>query len=214
MLPVPDELFLPDAQVLTQGELSMHRRILFAPIVALFALALIPALRAADEYNIDPVHSCISFQVQHFGISYIHGRFNEFSGEFTIDKDDPSKSSITLTIKAESVDTNNKQRDGHLRSADFFNVKQFPSLTFKSKSFKAVEGGYEVTGDLTMHGETKSITFKLSGGKEIEMPMKKGKRIGYWADLKINRSDFGMNKMLEGIGDTVYISVAVEGAKK
>jgi polyisoprenoid-binding protein YceI len=185
---------------------------LFVGAVAL-TLATIPCLSAADDYKVDGVHSSISFQVQHFGISYVHGRFNEMAGEFSIDKADPSKSSCTLTIKTESVDTNNKGRDTHLKSGDFFNVKQFPTITFKSKSFKAVEGGYEVTGDLTLHGETKPITFKLSGGKEIDSP-KMGKRIGFWADLKINRSEFGMNKMLEGIGDPVYISVGVEGTKK
>jgi polyisoprenoid-binding protein YceI len=213
MLSVQDEPFLPDAPVLTQGELFMHRRFQLAIVAAVFAPAIVPALHAADTYTIDPVHSSVSFQAQHAGISYVHGRFNDVAGEFTIDKDDPSKSSVTLTIKVESVDTNNKQRDGHLRSGDFFNAKQFPTMTFKSKSFKAVEGGYEVTGDLTMHGETKAITFKLSGGKETEFPPKV-QRTGYWADLKIKRSEFGMNKMLEAIGDTVYVSVAVEGTKK
>ena len=113
----------------------------------------------------------------------------------------------------ESVDTNNKQRDGHLKSADFFNAKQFPTISFKSSAFKPIEGGYEVTGDLTLHGETKPITFKLSGGKETEFPPKV-KRAGFWADLKIKRSDFGMTKMLEAIGDSVYVSVGVEGTKK
>lgn len=191
----------------------MRTRFVFGAVaVVLIALVAVPAL-CADEFKVDPMHSSVSFQVQHAGISYVHGRFNEISGEFAIAKADPSKSSCTLTIKTESVDTNNKGRDTHLRSADFFNVKQFPTITFKSKSFKAIEGGYEVAGDLTMHGETKPVTFKLNGGKETEFPPKV-KRTGYWAELKINRSDFGMNKMLEAIGDTVYISVGVEGTKK
>jgi polyisoprenoid-binding protein YceI len=182
------------------------------PIAIVLAWAAAPMLHAGDDYKIDPVHSSLSFQVQHFGISYVHGRFNEVSGDFSIDKADPAKSSCSLTIKVESVDTNNKQRDMHLKSPDFFNVKQFPTMTFKSTAFKAIKDGYEVTGDLTMHGETKSITFKLNGGKEMEL--KGMKRIGFFTDLKINRSDFGMNKMLEMIGDTVYISVGVEGTKK
>jgi polyisoprenoid-binding protein YceI len=191
----------------------MRTRFLLGTVAAFLALTAAPTLHAGDDYKIDPVHSSFSFQAQHAGISYVHGRFNEVSGEFSIDKADPTKSSCSLTIKVESVDTNNKQRDTHLRSADFFNAKQFPTMTFKSTAFKAIKDGYEVTGDLTMHGETKSISFKLNGGKEIEFP-KGMKRTGYHADLKINRSDFGMNKMLEMIGDTVYISVGVEGTKK
>src|SRR5260370_42531160 len=110
---------------------------LFAGAVVL-TLAAVLCLPAADDYKVDGVHSSISLQVQHFGISYVHGRFNDIAGDFSIDKADLSKSSCTLTIKAESVDTNNKGRDTHLRSGDFFNVKQFPTITFKSKSFKAV----------------------------------------------------------------------------
>jgi polyisoprenoid-binding protein YceI len=180
--------------------------------VVFLGFAAVPGLWA-DDYKIDPIHSSISFQIQHAGVSYVHGRFNEFAGEFTIDKADPSKCSCTLTIKAESVDTNNKTRDGHLRGPDFFNVKQFPTITFKSKSFKPIDGGYEVTGDLTLLAETRPVTFKLSGGKETEFPPKV-KRTGYWADLKIKRSDFGMKKMLEAIGDDVYISLGIEGTKK
>jgi polyisoprenoid-binding protein YceI len=189
-------------------------RILFPvrTIAVILFVAVVASLEAADSFNVDPVHSSVSFQIEHFGISYIHGRFNKMKGEFSIDKDDASKSSITLTIDAESVDTNNGGRDKHLKSADFFNVKQFPTIMFKSKSLKAVKDGYEVTGDLTMHGETKEISFKLNGGKEMEM--KGQKRVGYWADLKLKRSDFGMKNMLEGIGDTVYIAVGVEGTKK
>ena len=190
----------------------MHRRFRLATVAAVFSLTMVPTLRAGDTYKIDPVHSSISFQAQHAGISYVHGRFNDVAGEFTIDKADPSKSSVTLTIKIESVDTNNKARDGHLKSDSFFDAKQFPTITFKSKSFKAIEGGYQVTGDLTMHGETKEISFKLNGGKEMEM--KGQKRVGYWADFRLKRSDFGMKNMLEGIGDTVYISVGVEGTRK
>jgi polyisoprenoid-binding protein YceI len=190
----------------------MRHRFLLRIAAAVVAVAVVASLQAADSYSVDPVHSSVSFQIEHFGISYVHGRFNKMKGEFTIDKDDPSKSSISLTIDADSVDTNNQQRDGHLKSPDFFNVKQFPTISFKSKSLKADKDGYEVTGDLTMHGETKEISFKLNGGKQMEM--KGQKRTGYWADLRLKRSDFGMKNMLEGIGDTVYISVGVEGTAK
>src|SRR5262245_33853468 len=190
----------------------MRTRLFVRAVAAVLVVSAAVSLRAADTFTVDPVHSSVSFQIEHFGISYVHGRFNEMSGEFSIDKDDPSKSSITLTIKVDSVDTNNKQRDGHLKSPDFFNAKQFPTISFKSKSLKAAKDGYEVMGDLTMHGETKEISFTLHGGKEMEM--KGQKRIGYWSELRLKRSDFGMKNMMGGIGDTVYVSVGVEGTKK
>ncbi len=183
-----------------------------AAVLALVAAA--PPVPAADTYGVDPAHSAVTFKIEHVGISYVQGRFNQVSGELAIDKDDPSKSSYTLTINVESVDTNQKQRDTHLRSDSFFNAKQFPTITFKSTSVKPVKDGLEVTGELTLHGETKPISFRLSGGKETEFP--KGlKRIGYWSDnLKIKRSDFGMDQMLNAIGDSVSISVSVEAVKK
>ena len=118
-----------------------------------------------------------------------------------------------LSIKAESVNTNNKMRDEHLHSPDFFNTKQFPTLTFTSTKVKKVDGGYEVTGDLTMHGVTKPVTFTLKGGdKTVEFP--KGKqRLGFTTTLTIKRSDFDMKNMLEAIGDEVHISIGVEGVK-
>src|SRR5258708_120777 len=143
----------------------MRKYIIVTSLVLAFSAL---SARAGENYKIDPVHSSISFKIQHSGISWVHGRFNEFSGSYTLDKDDPSKGTFELTIKPESVDTNNKGRDGHLRSGDFFNVKQFPALTFKSTGIKAADGNLEVTGDLTMHGETKPITFTLKGGKEIQ----------------------------------------------
>src|SRR5437588_8944304 len=105
----------------------MRTRLFVRAVAAVLVVSAVAALHAADTYGIDPVHSSVSFQIEHFGISYIHGRFNKMKGEFTIDKDDPSKSSIELTIDADSVDTNNGGRDTHLKSTDFFNVKQFPT---------------------------------------------------------------------------------------
>jgi polyisoprenoid-binding protein YceI len=148
------------------------------------------------------------------GVSYIPGRFNEFSGNFTIDTSDPAKSSFSLTIKTQSVDTNNSKRDEHLRAPDFFNAKQFPTITFASTAVKAVEGGYEVTGDLTMHGETKPITFSLKGGKTAEFPPKVI-RTGFTSpQIVIKRTDFGVGKPMPVLGNEVYIAVSFEGTKK
>ena len=170
---------------------------------------------AADNYEYDPVHSSISFKARHLDISYVHGRFNSASGKFTIDRDDPSKSSFELTIKADSVDTGNKGRDDHLRNADFFDVNQYPTITFKSTAVKAARGGYEVTGDFTMHGKTQKITLALEGGKEITDPMGT-KKIGLSTDVVIKRSDYGMSKKMIGpmLADDVKVSIDLEAAKK
>ena len=185
--------------------------------VAVFVtvLSVLPA-RAADEYQIDPMHTGISFKISHLGLAWVFGTFKDVSGHFTIDADNPAGSSFAMTIKADSIDTANNKRDDHLRSPDFFNTKQFPVLTFKSTSVKAVEGGYEVTGDLTLHGETKPVTFQIEGGKKAQFPPGT-QRTGYTAKLiTIKRSDYGVGaaKFAQALGDEVHITVSFEGTKK
>jgi len=192
----------------------MHRRFL-APIVAgtLFAVLAPAPARAADEYVVDPAHSSVYFRLSHLGLSYVYGRFNDVSGTFSIDATNPGSCSFVLAIKPESIDTNNQKRDEHLRSPDFFNVKQFPVLSFKSTSVKAVPNGYEVTGDMTMHGATRPLTFTLEGGKQAELP-KGVHRTGFSTELKIKRSEFGMDKFVDAIGDEVHVAISFEGTKK
>jgi len=171
-------------------------------------------LSAADTYTVDPVHTSVTFQADHAGVSRVHGRFNKVSGSFTIDKEDPSKSSFELTIQADTVDTNFKQRDDHLRSPDFFNVKQFPVIAFKSTNVKAVDGGYEVQGDLTLHGTSKPVMFTLKGGKETQFPQGVH-RTGFTSDMTIKRTDFGMSdKMINLIADEALISIGMEGTRQ
>jgi polyisoprenoid-binding protein YceI len=166
----------------------------------------------ADDYTIDPMHSSVSFKILHAGVSYVHGRFNSFSGKFTVDSSDPTKTSFTLNIKPETIDTNNGGRDTHLRSPDFFNVKQFPTISFKSTSVKPVEGGYEVTGELSIHGSANPITLILKGGRSTVM---QGiQRTGYVSDFVVKRSDFGVGKPGSMLGDEVYVSIGLEGTKK
>ncbi len=181
-------------------------------VVALLATSAI-TVRAADTYTVDPVHSSISFRISHQAISEIHGRFKDYTGTFTIDRNDPNKSSFALTIKVGSVDTDNEKRDEHLRAPDYFNVKQFPTMTFQSKKVKPTDDGYEVTGDLTMHGVTNEITLDLKGGhKEIEFP-KATKRVGVTVNTTIDRTKFGMRSEKPGLGDDVNISIGIEAAK-
>jgi len=168
---------------------------------------------AADEYDYDLVHSSVSFKARHLDVSWIHGRFNEVEGKFSLDREAPSKSTFTLTIKADSVDTANKARDEHLRQPDYFDTKQFPTIEFKSSRTKAIEGGYEVTGNFTMHGQTKEITLVLKGGKEHVFG--DVKRVGFSTELALKRSDFGFDKRAIGpIGDEALIIIDCEGVRK
>ncbi len=179
-------------------------------VFAFFVISSMPA-RAADEYAVDLIHSSMSFKVQHLGVAFVHGRFNDFGGSLTIDPD-AAKCSFTMNVKVDSIDTANKMRDDHLKKAEYFDVAKYPTITFKSTSVKAAKDGYEVTGDFTMHGVTKPITFTLTGGKTIEF--KGQKRIGFSTELTLKRSEYGMNGGIPAVGDEVYISISFEGLKK
>jgi polyisoprenoid-binding protein YceI len=168
---------------------------------------------SADTYTLDPAHAQAVFKIQHVGLSWTYGRFNDVSGKFTIDPAAPGKSSFALTIKPESVDTGTPKRDDHLRSPDFFNAKQFPTISFNSTQVKPIEGGCEVQGDFTMHGVTKPMTLVLKGGKKAEFPPGTP-RTGFSTELTLHRSNFGMDKMIENIGDDVKVEISFEGVKK
>ncbi|HEY3661618.1 MAG TPA: YceI family protein [Chthoniobacterales bacterium] len=172
----------------------------------------------AEEYKLDPVHSSISFKVRHF-FSYVNGGFTKFEGTIHVDQEHPEKSSVTATIDATSVNTKNDKRDEDLRSADFFDVAKYPTITFKSKSVKqtGADSG-DIIGDLTMHGVTKEITLHakfLGKGKGMG-----GKAISGWqvTPEPIKRSEYGLtwSKAVEGtavVGDEVTISIDVEADK-
>lgn len=180
-------------------------------IILLSALALTG--RAADTYKVDPVHSSLLFGIMHLGITNVYGRFNDVSGEMVFDKEDPSKSSINLAVKVESIDTHEPKRDQHLKSPDFFNVKQFPTMTFKSTKVEANGDDYKITGDFTLRGVTKPITVDFKKGAEAK-GMQGEIRTGGEARFMIKRSDFGMNFMPEAVGDEVKILVSLEGIKQ
>ncbi len=192
--------------------LTINRSLVVFAIVSAVLAASISA-HAADSYTVDSVHSSISFKIMHAEISFIHGRFNDYTGKFVIDKSDPSKSSFTMSIKTESVDTGNKARDTHLQQADYFDCKQFPTMTYQSKDVKAIDGGYEVSGELTLHGVTKPLTIMLKGGeKEVEFP-EGTSRIGFETTLVVKRSEFGLKAGMPSVGDDVHIVINVEGTK-
>lgn len=187
-------------------------------IVTTVALGLVlawtSATRAADTYKVDSVHSTVLFRIQHLGVSYTYGRFDEPTGTFTVDEADLSKSSVEMQLQAGNIDTGNAKRDGHLKSPDFFNVKVFPTITFKSTAVKkSADNTYEITGDLTLHGVTKSVTLTMQHVGSAKSPMGDF-RSGYEGTLVINRTDFGMSNMVGMVGDEVHLTISIEGVKQ
>ena len=164
---------------------------------------------AAETYTLDPMHTAVCFKIPHLGLSWSYGRFNEMSGKFTVD----GNGGFMLNIKPESIDTGNAKRDEHLRSPDFLNVKQFPALSFTSTQVKPIDGGFEVAGDLTMHGETHPVSMVLKGDARRQFPAGV-KRTGYSTEVTLHRKDFGMDKMLEAVGDEVRIMISFEGVQQ
>jgi polyisoprenoid-binding protein YceI len=180
---------------------------------ALFALAAVVFARpaaAADTYQLDPNHMWITFKVMHGQFAESWGRFNAATGTATLDG---ANSVFNVSIKAESIDTGVQKRDDHLRSADFFNVKQFPEITFKSTKVEGSGNELKVTGDLTLHGVTKSVTIPLKVGGPAEFPQGV-QRVGFSGQFTIKRTDYGMTTMVGPVGDEVTLVINVEATKK
>jgi polyisoprenoid-binding protein YceI len=166
---------------------------------------------AASSFDVDNLHSSVIFRIKHLNVSYFYGRFNKVAGAFTLDGD---ATKLDITVDADSVDSNSADRDKHLKSQDFFSVKEFPSITFKSTAAKKVDGDkIEVTGDLTFRGVKKSISFKLTPTGEGP-GMRGGTVAGFEASVVINRSDYGMSFMPKGLGEDVTLYIALEGSHK
>jgi len=169
----------------------------------------------AEIYKVDPAHTSIVFSVSHSGISYTYGFFRQASGGYLLDKANPANCQFRMTIQAESVDTNNAERDKHLRNGDFFNTQLFPTITFEStgcKLAKSQDGGvvYQVTGNLTIHGVTRQVTLPVRMLGEGKGPQG-DQRSGFLCQVELKRSDFGMSKYLELVGDVVGVTVSFEG---
>ena len=163
-------------------------------------------------YTLDVVHSRVGFVARHAMVTKVRGSFNEFEGAATIDGEDPSKSSVQLTIAVNSVDTRNEQRDGHLRTNDFFDVAAHPTITFTSTAIEHEAGAnFTVTGDLTIKGVTKSISFPLEFTGSAKDPWG-NERIGFEGTTAINRSDYGVtfNAALETGGVLVSDKINLE----
>lgn len=192
------------------------KKLVTTTLVALFAVS---AFAATETFVVDRNHSEATFRVKHM-MSKVSGRFDDFTGKITLDREKPGASSVEFTIKAASINTGAPKRDDHLRSADFFEAEKFPEITFKSTSVAPAKtkDTYDVTGDFTMHGVTKRITLPVEF-----LGFMKGARnelAGFSLATKLNRKDYGIvwNRALDAGGyllsDDVDIYVAIEAVKK
>jgi polyisoprenoid-binding protein YceI len=172
-------------------------------------------------WNLDPAHSGAEFKVKHMMISNVKGKFSGLSGVLNLVEANYTHSMVEVTVPVASVATGDEQRDGHLKSADFFDVEKFPTMTFKSTNIDSTGGGeYEVTGNLTIHGVTKSVILKVEDVSEPSKDPWGNHRIGLSGSTKINRKDFGLtwNSTLETggvlVGEDIAITLDVELIKQ
>jgi polyisoprenoid-binding protein YceI len=163
----------------------------------------------AGTWDIDPVHSEVGFSVRHMAVSKVRGRFDKFEG-VVVTGEDPLSSTVTATIDATSINTNNEQRDGHIKSADFFEVETHPTWTFTTTGVKADGDDYLLSGDLTIKGATKPVTLKLELNG-VGPDAYGGTRAGFSATGEISRSDFGVNfnGPIPGVSGGVIVSEKV-----
>lgn len=175
---------------------------------------------AQVTYQIDPAHSSAHFSVRHMMISNVRGEFTKMSGKVLWDAENPANSSIENSIDASSINTRDAQRDGHLKSADFLDVEKYPSIEFRSTKVESNDGEIRVTGDLTIHGVTKSVVLDVEDATPETKDPWGNVRIGASATTKIRRKDFGLtwNAALETggvlVGEEVKISIEVEALRQ
>jgi polyisoprenoid-binding protein YceI len=186
-------------------------------IPALLATLLVASAASADsaEWAIDASHSHVGFSIPHLVVSSVRGHFKEVTGKVTLDEPDLTKSAIDLSIKVDSIDTDDAKRDAHLKGADFFDAAKYPLITFHATKIVRGGKGFKVTGDLTIRDVSKSVTLDGTLSKPIKSPWGKQVR-GAEFKGKIKRADFGLtwNKALEAggvvVGEDVALDVALE----
>jgi polyisoprenoid-binding protein YceI len=187
------------------------KRLTLVILVLTAILASTPTL--AQSYKIDTSHSALDFSIRHL-VSKTTGTFGAFSGTIMYDANHPEKSQFLGTIDVSSIDTQNSRRDGHLQSGDFFDVATYPTITFASTQVeKTDDGRLQVTGDLAMHGVTKSVMIPVEILGTGTHPMSGKKQIGLAGELTIKASDFGINSwenFVAILGDEIDIRILVE----
>jgi polyisoprenoid-binding protein YceI len=189
-------------------------------ITTIIALTL-PAFAFASTWTIDPDHSNVGFKVRHLMVSNVHGSFGKYNGTVEINDNDITKSKVVVSIDTNSINTNVQKRDDHLRSADFFDVAKYPTMTFVStKVANAGKDKLKVTGDLTLHGVTREVVLDVEGLSQESKDPYGNIRRGATATTTINRKDFGLvwNKVLEtggiAVGEEVTITLEIEMIRK
>jgi polyisoprenoid-binding protein YceI len=190
-----------------------------AALLASVSATAAPAAPAAPEnYTVDNAHSAVIFHTKHIGISEAYGRFDRISDKSTVayDASDPSKSSILLVVEADSVNTNSPDRDKHLRSADFFNSKEFPEIVFESKKISGKPDALAVEGELSFHGVTKPVSAKarVVGAGDT---MFKDHRAGFVAELTLDMADYNVEfakKSPGAVGPGVALTISLECVRK
>jgi len=189
-------------------------------LIAISLASVIATPAFADTYMIDDSskgsHASINFSVKHLGFSWLTGRFDNFSGEFTYDPAKPEESSVNVSIDTNSVNTNHAERDKHIRSGDFLNVAKFPKATFVSKKIvvdSANKNAFDIVGDLTLNGVTKTITIDAEKIGQGDDPWG-GYRAGFEGEAEITMKDFNIKMDLGPASQTVKLKLQVEGIKK
>ena len=184
-------------------------------------LATVPGLAQVSTWEVDSSHSGAHFSVRHMMIATVRGEFRKVTGTMQLDERDISKSTVEAVIDAATIDTREERRDNDLRSANFFDVAKFPSITFKSKSVTRLgEGKFKVAGDLTMHGVTKEVILDVEGLNAQVNDPRRGPKMGASATTQIKRSEFGLtwNRVVEtggvAVSDEVAIIIDLEFVKK
>ena len=187
----------------------------FAPAFILFVQApLLPAFAQTSNWQIDPAHANAQFKVTHLGISKVQGEFTNVTGTVQLDEADPTKSVVNATIDTATVYTRNESRDKDLKE-NFFEVTKYPTMTFVSKSItRGADGKLQITGDFTLHGVTKPVTFAVDGPTEAIKDPWGNQRRGASATATIHRSDFGITKYPGVIGEEIAITLDIEFIKK
>lgn len=187
----------------------MRMRSLFISSLILFFFVV--NAQAGKRFTIDRVHSYLGFSVKHMVVSTVKGHFTDFNGTIDYDESDITKSSVQVSIKTASINTNNERRDNHLRSDDFFNAEKFPEITFVSKKIVKTDNGYVAVGDLTIRDVTKEVEIPFEIAGIIKDP-RGNERLGVDAYLTINRRDFGVNwsRTLDNGGLVVSDEVKLE----
>ena len=182
--------------------------------VLIFSFTFHPAVKAGEMYTLDKSHTQIKFSVNRGGWTRIAGWFEKFDGSINFDQKNVTTSSVEANIQASSINTGFARRDAHLRSPDFFNSKEFPTIKFKSTSIKQTsDKAGRMTGNLTMLGVTKPITLDVVFNRKANHPRNNRVFSGFSAKGKLNRSDFGMSYILRAVSDEVLIEIEALAVK-